>query len=100
MGGAGTPHRTLEANAAVFTEALSTRCAILITSVFWTLYTSVDVVLLSKLCDSDTVGVYTTPSRIFGTLLVIPVTITTVLFPRLSAHFQHYSAMLHVTERH
>ena len=72
----------------------------LITSVFWTLYASVDIVLLSRMCDSTTVGIYTTPSRIFGALLVVPVTITTALFPRLAAYFEHdYASMLKVVRK-
>lgn len=69
-------------------------------SALWILYTSVDVLLLSKLSGSDSVGIYSTPMRLFGTMLFIPVTITTVLFPRLSAaHVQDTGYMARVSAR-
>ena len=57
----------------------------LMASIFFTLYTSTDVVLLSRLAGESAVGIYSTPMRLFGTMLFVPVTITTVIFPRLSA---------------
>lgn len=57
----------------------------LMASIFFTLYTSTDVVLLSRLADEASVGIYSAPMRLFGTMLFVPVTLTTVVFPRLSA---------------
>lgn len=57
----------------------------LMASIFFTLYTSTDVILLSRLADESAVGIYSAPMRLFGTMLFVPVTITTVIFPRLSA---------------
>lgn len=57
----------------------------LMASIFFTLYTSTDIVLLSRLADESAVGIYSTPMRLFGTMLFVPVTITTVIFPRLAA---------------
>ena len=57
----------------------------LMTSIFFTLYTSTDVVLLSRLAGESAVGIYSTPMRLLGTMLFVPVTITTVVFPRLAA---------------
>lgn len=48
-------------------------------------YLALDVLLLSKLAGESAVGIYTTPSRIWGTLLFVPTIITTVVFPRMSA---------------
>jgi len=57
----------------------------LMASIFFTLYTSTDILLLSRLANESAVGIYSTPMRLFGTMLFVPVTITTVIFPRLSA---------------
>jgi O-antigen/teichoic acid export membrane protein len=56
----------------------------LMASIFFTLYTSTDIVLLSRLSDEASVGIYSAPMRLFGTMLFVPVAITTVIFPRLS----------------
>lgn len=53
--------------------------------IFWMMYTSVDVLLLSQMSGPSSVGIYSTPMRLFGTALFVPVTITTVIFPRLAA---------------
>ena len=65
-----------------------------VVSIFWVLYTSVDILLLSWMSGAASVGIYSTPMRIFGTALFIPVTITTVLFPRLSAVHQEDPARM------
>lgn len=54
-------------------------------NVIWAVYTSLDPLLLSWLGDQQAVGIYAAPMRIFGTLMFIPVALTTVVFPRLSA---------------
>lgn len=54
-------------------------------NVIWVVYTSVDPLILSVFAGSDAVGVYAAPMRIFGTLMFLPVALTTVVFPRLSA---------------
>ena len=56
----------------------------LLTGVFFLLYNSTDIVLLSRLADESAVGVYGAPMRLLGTMLFVPVTITTVVFPRLA----------------
>lgn len=60
-------------------------CAI---NVFVVAYLAVDTLLLSVLAGEMAVGIYTAPSRIFGTLLFAPTIITTVVFPRMAASFR------------
>ena len=48
-------------------------------------YLAVDVLLLSLFAGEGAVGIYTTPSRIWGTLLFVPTIIMTVVFPRMAA---------------
>ncbi|MGE5594442.1 MAG: flippase [Hyphomicrobiales bacterium] len=60
-------------------------CAI---NIFVIVYLAVDVLLLSVLSGETAVGIYTAPSRIFGTLLFAPTIITTVVFPRMAASFR------------
>lgn len=60
-------------------------------SMAWVLYTSIDVFMLSWLGEEESVGIYATPMRIFGTALFVPITVTTALFPRLSAVFAESS---------
>ena len=54
-------------------------------NVIWAVYTSLDPLLLSWLANREAVGIYAAPMRIFGTLMFIPVALTTVVFPRLAA---------------
>lgn len=52
--------------------------------VFLVLYQATDVLALSRLADATAVGIYATPSRVLGTMLFVPVIITTVAFPRMA----------------
>ncbi|MBI2765287.1 MAG: flippase [Chloroflexi bacterium] len=54
-------------------------------SIFVIVYLAVDTLLLSLLSGETAVGIYTAPSRIFGTLLFAPTIVTTVVFPRMAA---------------
>ncbi len=67
--------------------------------IFFTVYTSIDVLLLSKLADSRDVGLYTAPMRIFGTMLFLPVTIMTVAFPKMSAAAQDSAQLASIATR-
>lgn len=60
-------------------------CAI---NIFVVVYLAIDVLLLSVLADETAVGIYTAPSRIFGTLLFAPTIVTTVVFPRMAASWR------------
>lgn len=51
------------------------------------LYTGLDVLMLSVFASETAVGIYAAPSRLFGTMLVFPTLIMTVMFPRMSAAF-------------
>jgi O-antigen/teichoic acid export membrane protein len=51
------------------------------------IYPAIDVYLLSRLANERAVGIYSTPFRIFGTLLFAPTIIMTVVFPRLAASY-------------
>lgn len=55
---------------------------------FLVVYLGVDVFMLSLLSGETAVGIYTAPSRIFGTLLFGPTIVTTVVFPRMAAAFK------------
>lgn len=57
-------------------------------SVVVVVYLAVDVLLLSLLSGETAVGIYTAPSRIFGTLLFAPTIVTTVVFPRMAATYR------------
>ncbi|MDZ7726971.1 MAG: flippase [Dehalococcoidia bacterium] len=56
-----------------------------IVTVFFVLYTSTDILMLSVLAGERDAGIYAAPMRIFGTMLFVPAAIATVVFPRLSA---------------
>ena len=56
-------------------------------NVFVVVYLAVDTLLLSLLSGETAVGIYTAPSRIFGTLLFAPTIVTMVVFPRMAASF-------------
>ncbi|MFN8507778.1 MAG: flippase [Dehalococcoidia bacterium] len=62
------------------------------TSVFVVVYLAVDTLLLSLLSGETAVGIYTAPSRIFGTLLFAPTIVTTVVFPRMAATYRDGAA--------
>ncbi|MFN0093452.1 MAG: flippase [Dehalococcoidia bacterium] len=53
--------------------------------IFVVAYLAADQIMLSKLAGEHAVGIYRTPSQIFGTLLFAPTVLTTVIFPRLAA---------------
>ena len=62
-------------------------------------YPAVDVFLLSLLSGERAVGIYSTPVRIFGTLLFGPTIIMTVVFPRLAASFVNSPAKMREVAR-
>lgn len=57
-------------------------------------YTGLDVLMLSILASETAVGIYAAPLRLFGTMLVVPTIIMTVMFPRMSATFGHGEGQL------
>lgn len=62
--------------------------------IFVVLYVAVDVLQLSLLAGETAAGIYSAPSRIFGTLLFVPTIIITVAFPQMAADFQNDPARL------
>lgn len=64
------------------------------TNIFLVVYLAVDALLLSVLSGEEAVGIYTAPSRIFGTLLFAPTIVTTVVFPRMAASARHDPSQL------
>jgi O-antigen/teichoic acid export membrane protein len=59
----------------------------LLVSLSWLLYTSSDIFLLSYLGTVADVGIFAAPMRLFGTALIVPTALMTVMFPRMSATF-------------
>ena len=62
--------------------------------IFLVLYLSVDVIQLSYLSGEHSVGIYSAPARIFGTLLFVPNIVTIVTFPKMAAAFHDNPAKL------
>ncbi|HEY7123956.1 MAG TPA: flippase [Ktedonobacterales bacterium] len=58
------------------------------TGIFLTIYLYIDSLMLSKLANSDVVGWYGAPTKLFSTLLFIPVILSTAMFPALSRTFK------------
>jgi O-antigen/teichoic acid export membrane protein len=54
-------------------------------SVFWVLYSSVEVVLIAHFGTDADVSYFAVPLRVFGAMLFVPVTVATVMYPRLTA---------------
>ncbi len=52
------------------------------------IYQQIDTVVMSALVDSETIGWYGTADVLFGSLLFVPVIVTTSLFPAI-AHLHH-----------
>jgi O-antigen/teichoic acid export membrane protein len=58
------------------------------TGLVLTVYLWIDSVMLSAMTSTVVVGWYAVPTKIFGTLLFVPVILSTVMLPRLSAAFR------------
>jgi O-antigen/teichoic acid export membrane protein len=58
------------------------------TGIFLTIYLYIDSLMLSKLANADVVGWYGAPTKLFSTLLFIPVILSTAMFPALSRSFK------------
>ncbi len=58
------------------------------TGIFLTIYLYVDAIMLSYMTNETVVGWYSVPTRLFGTLLFIPVILSTAMFPALSRSFK------------
>jgi O-antigen/teichoic acid export membrane protein len=58
------------------------------TGIFLTIYLYIDSLMLSKLANSDVVGWYGAPTKLFSTLLFIPVILSTAMFPAMSRSFK------------
>ncbi|MCB9135440.1 MAG: flippase [Anaerolineales bacterium] len=62
---------------------------------FLTIYTQLDVIILSLLVNEESIGWYSAASRLFGTLLFIPTVFITAIFPVLSRMYSDGSSNLH-----
>jgi O-antigen/teichoic acid export membrane protein len=58
------------------------------TGLVLTFYLWIDLLILERLAPIEVVGYYTVPTRLFGTMVVVPGILTVALFPRLSRAFK------------
>ena len=63
-------------------------------AVFLSIYTWIDSAMLAVMASPAEVGWYGVPTRLFGTLLVVPTILSTAWLPRLVAAFTHYPESL------
>lgn len=63
---------------------LKTAFPYLLVSGFLTIYTQLDVIILSLLLNEESIGYYGVANRLFGTFLFVPTVFITALFPVLS----------------
>ncbi len=66
---------------------------------FFTLYLWIDSVMLGIMTPSTVLGWYGLPTRLFGTLMVVPVILTTAWLPQLTHAFQHGTGSLYRAAR-
>ncbi len=67
--------------------------------VFYTVYLWIDTVMLSLMTNSRVVGWYGVPTRLFQTLMFLPVIVSTAWLPRLVGSFEHGIERLRQTAR-
>lgn len=67
---------------------------------FFTLYLWIDSVMLGIMTPSTVLGWYGLPTRLFGTLMVVPVILTTAWLPQLTHAFQQGTDNLYRAARH
>jgi O-antigen/teichoic acid export membrane protein len=58
------------------------------TGIFLTIYLYVDSIMLSYMTNTKVVGWYSVPTKLFSTLLFIPVILSTALFPAMARSFK------------
>jgi len=58
------------------------------TGIFLTIYLYIDSIMLSYMTNDTVVGWYSVPTKLFSTLLFIPVILSTAMFPALSRSFK------------
>ncbi len=58
------------------------------TGIFLTIYLYVDSIMLSYMTNTRVVGWYSVPTKLFSTLLFIPVILSTALFPAMARSFK------------
>jgi O-antigen/teichoic acid export membrane protein len=58
------------------------------TGIFLTIYLYIDSIMLSYMTNQKVVGWYSVPTKLFSTLLFIPVILSTAMFPALSRTFK------------
>ncbi len=58
------------------------------TGIFLTIYLYIDSIMLSYMTNEKVVGWYSAPTKLFSTLLFIPVILSTAMFPALSRTFK------------
>jgi O-antigen/teichoic acid export membrane protein len=68
-------------------------------AVFWVIYLWIDTVILSLMTDSKVVGWYGVSTRLFTTLMFVPVILGTAWLPRLVSAFEESPRRLHETAR-
>ncbi len=68
-------------------------------AVFFTLYLWIDAILLAVLAPSEVLGWYGLPTKLFGTLMFVPIIISTAWLPRLSAAFRRSPSAFWSTAR-
>ncbi len=68
----------------IYRQLLQGSVAFLIVDISFNLYLYLDSILLSVLTNTETVGFYNVPTRLFGTLLVMPVILGQSVLPTLS----------------
>jgi O-antigen/teichoic acid export membrane protein len=69
------------------------------TALFFMIYLWIDTVILSLLTDSTVVGWYGVSTRLFTTLMFVPVILSTAWLPRLVSAFQESPRQLYETAR-
>jgi O-antigen/teichoic acid export membrane protein len=69
------------------------------TALFFMIYLWIDTVILSLLTDSEVVGWYGVSTRLFTTLMFVPVILSTAWLPRLVSAFQDSPRQLYETAR-
>jgi O-antigen/teichoic acid export membrane protein len=67
--------------------------------VFGMVYLWIDTIMLSLMTSSQVVGWYGAPTRLFQTLMFLPVLLSTAWLPRLVAAFEEDARQLHQTAR-
>jgi O-antigen/teichoic acid export membrane protein len=68
-------------------------------ALFYMIYLWIDTVILSLMTDSKVVGWYGVSTRLFTTLMFVPVILATAWLPRLVAAFEEAPRQLHETAR-